>query len=223
MNDKSRDGEHLLSASIADTAGAKPIYQRLEFGNKWFDVPESDYWDEQNPSMRRIVYLAAPPAPSVADAASRSLGKWTITKPTNDGSCGYTTYETHDAKEARDAGMRGWGVAQHFELMPVDLHKEVAKLTFLLRTTPEKFDAETLMQLDSVEYGLECARNTVADAAGASEVRDQLYFALVGAESQLRQISKLMSEGHEFIDKGRTIEMWADMAKAAIAKESGND
>lgn len=59
------------------------------------------------------------------------------------------------------------------------------------------------------------------DAAGASsdDVRDQLYFALVGAESQLRQISKLMAGGHEFIDKGRTVEIWADMAKAAIAKD----
>jgi len=57
-------------------------------------------------------------------------------------------------------------------------------------------------------------------AIDKQEESDALYFALVGAESQLRQIAKLMSEGHEFIDKGRTVEMWADMAKAVIANEA---
>ncbi|MDS0801694.1 hypothetical protein [Burkholderia cenocepacia] len=47
---------------------------------------------------------------------SRCLGKWTITKPTNDGSCGFTTYETHDVEEVRAAGLRGWGIGQHIEV-----------------------------------------------------------------------------------------------------------
>lgn len=47
---------------------------------------------------------------------SRCIGKWTITKPTNDGSCRYITYDTSDVEEVRAAGRRGWGIAQHIEV-----------------------------------------------------------------------------------------------------------
>lgn len=60
--------------------------------------------------------------PVIADVKDRSemkskgIGKWTITKPTNDGSGGYTTYETSDVAEVREAGRRGWGISQHIEV-----------------------------------------------------------------------------------------------------------
>ena len=59
----------LLSASIADTAGAKPIYQvRPRNGEEWTDVSENEYHISGGAGyLQRIVY-AAPPAPSVADA-----------------------------------------------------------------------------------------------------------------------------------------------------------
>lgn len=55
-----------------------------------------------------------------------------------------------------------------------------------------------------------------AGVAEDADMRGKLYFALVGAEDQLRRIAKLIGEDHDFIDKGRTIEMWADMAKSAL-------
>ncbi|WP_213228108.1 hypothetical protein [Caballeronia sp. NK8] len=56
----------LLSASIADTAGAKPIYQvRPRNGEEWTDVSENEYHISGGAGyLQRIVYAA----PSVADA-----------------------------------------------------------------------------------------------------------------------------------------------------------
>lgn len=48
---------------------------------------------------------------------SKFLGKWTITKPSQDGWNLYTTYETSDVEEVRAAGRRGWSVAPHLELV----------------------------------------------------------------------------------------------------------
>lgn len=51
-----------------------------------------------------------------SEMKSKGIGKWTIIKPTNDGSGGYTTYETSDVAEVREAGRRGWGISQHIQV-----------------------------------------------------------------------------------------------------------
>ncbi|AET91056.1 hypothetical protein BYI23_B004490 [Burkholderia sp. YI23] len=60
-------------SSVADAAGAKPIYQaRMGFDN-WTDIDKARYENfmlNGHPDNYRIVY-AAPPAPSVADSSKR--------------------------------------------------------------------------------------------------------------------------------------------------------
>ncbi|MDR5765002.1 Lar family restriction alleviation protein [Caballeronia sp. LZ028] len=62
-----------LSASIADTAGAKPVAWLID----WPDEPELGHYFAENPvdqmyGRSRPLTFAAPPAPSVADAAGAS-------------------------------------------------------------------------------------------------------------------------------------------------------
>lgn len=63
-----------LSASIADTAGAKPVGRVYKNGDLWSSeiyrevvegLPAGDYWLYSS-------HIAAPPAPSVADSAGTS-------------------------------------------------------------------------------------------------------------------------------------------------------
>lgn len=45
----------------------------------------------------------------------------------------------------------------------------------------------------------------------------ELTAALIFAEEKMRLISKLLNEGHDFINKGKTVEIFADQLKAVIA------
>jgi len=69
----------------------------------------------------------APTPSDKQEAVARSLGVWTITKPKMDGSGGYETYETSSAIHARAAGMHGWSVSQHLELLTDASDKQEAK------------------------------------------------------------------------------------------------
>ena len=66
----------LLSASIADTAGAKPIYQERAtlISSTWFDVSITEYrerLDTDGPEWGRIGHVSAPPAPSSDTAGAK--------------------------------------------------------------------------------------------------------------------------------------------------------
>ncbi|WP_250519516.1 hypothetical protein [Caballeronia sp. NCTM1] len=73
---------NLLSASIADTAGAKPVGRVYKNGDLWSSeiyrevvegLPTGDYWLYSS-------HVAAPPAPSVADAAGASEAERFLTE-----------------------------------------------------------------------------------------------------------------------------------------------
>lgn len=80
------------------------------------------------------------------------------------------------------------------------------------------------------EFARAILQAATRDAPSADAV-DERVFALTGAlmfaEEKMRLISKLLNEGHDFIDKGRTVEIFADQLKVAIAtsgsKGDGND
>lgn len=62
------------------------------------------------------------------------------------------------------------------------------------------------------------APTPIADSgAMTGERAANLGYGLALAEDRLRRISFLIANGHSFIDKGRTIEIWADQARATLA------
>jgi hypothetical protein len=67
----------LLSASIADTAGAKPIYQLQMLGDAWADVEKDEFESKgrKNPQWARIVYTEPPANPSDKQTASHHWGR----------------------------------------------------------------------------------------------------------------------------------------------------
>ncbi|MBX6966030.1 hypothetical protein [Alcaligenes faecalis] len=54
--------------------------------------------------------------------------------------------------------------------------------------------------------------------AKAAEI-ERLREALTNAEDRMRRVSRLLSEGHQFIDRGDTVRIWADDARAALSGE----
>lgn len=96
----------LLSASIADTAGAKPIYQERAtlLSSTWFDVSITEYrerLDTDGPEWVRIVHVAAPPAPSSDTAGAKPVAwRWRLTAEINGKQWGPGPWEytTHPEK-----------------------------------------------------------------------------------------------------------------------------
>lgn len=91
--------------------------------------------------------------------------------------------------------------------------KAKAFATHLTPTHPETAKAHINGLADLVCI---CCDELDALRAENERMRD----ALVCAEDRLRRISCLLSEGHQFIDRGDTVRIWADDARAALQGES---
>lgn len=88
----------------------------------------------------------------------------------------------------------------------------------------DKFDTKELRSFhawneripeENLELFREAADHIDAQAAEIERLRE----ALTNAEDRMRRVSRLLSEGHQFIDRGDTVKIWADDARAALSGE----
>jgi len=121
-------------------------------------------------------------------------------------SCG----DAEQADEAVTDDVFGW------------LETEVTAISCRYHGDPS-YDHDAYWMRDRVVKLIGEARNLFVEAMrgedaakGAIGEREAFEAALYVAEQRLRKISELMAEGHDFIDKGRTVEIWADQARAAL-------
>lgn len=91
-------------------------------------------------------------------------------------------------------------------------------------TQTGKFDTKEMRSRDSWECRTSTQDLQLLRAAAdhidaqATEI-ERLREALTNAEDRMRRVSRLLSEGHQFIDRGDTVRIWADDARAALSGE----